>query len=379
MELAITKLTNESGEPVTTLVKADVTLRKYDDDTTIYDYDDLGNLGGGNYVLYGINFSSRPVRVYISGVSQTRFGILMIGEIDSLYLSKSGTTIDVESKKIVNITNGTADGDAVNISQLNALETEIENNYLLLAGGTMTGELDMGENRISNLHEAETDTEAVRFIQMKDYVEDEIAKVPSILHQAQNIVRVIEHYTQNISGRIYNTIAGAYGVFGVLTVNTQGVILIEHLSSPTKTEIPNSKFKDYLHYRSAFSNYVFGTGEANINYIMNFENLVLWLSTSLNSTARILTGITLKDVDLYINVNTTLNNCTLKNVNIYLDSGDTLTLAGSTKLLNVFCNADEDSIIKDGSWQECNAGFHYALGSNFIPGGSFPADPFIPS
>lgn len=54
MELAITKLTNESGVPITTLTKADITLRKYDDETTIYDYESLGNLGGGNYVLYGV-------------------------------------------------------------------------------------------------------------------------------------------------------------------------------------------------------------------------------------------------------------------------------------------------------------------------------------
>ncbi len=379
MELAITKLTNESGVPVTTLTKADITLRKYDDETTIYDYDSLGNLGGGNYVLYGINFSSRPVRIYISGVSQTAFGILQIGEIDSLYLSKAGTTIDVESKKIVNVSNGTASGDAVNYSQLSGLANSIASDYLPKAGGTMTGEIDMSGEKITNLPEAEDDTEAVPFAQMKDYVGEQISNVPTILHQAQNIVKVIEHYTQNISGKIYNTISGAYGVFGTLNVNSQGMILIEHLDSPTKTIIPNSKFKNYLHYRSMFSNYVFGTGETNINYIMNFENLVLWLSTTLNSTARVLTGVTLKDVEIYSNVNFTLNNCILKNVNIYLDTGKTLTLAGSTKLLNVFCNADEDSIIKDGSWQECNAGFFYNLGSNFIPNGSFPSDPFIPS
>lgn len=66
--------------------------------------------------------------------------------------------LNMNNHKITNVTNGTSNADAVNYSQLQT--------KLSLSGGTMTGPINMGNNKITNVANAVNNTDAVNLRQM---------------------------------------------------------------------------------------------------------------------------------------------------------------------------------------------------------------------
>ena len=94
----------------------------------------------------------------------------------SNYLKKDGSialtnNLDLGDNKIVNVKEATSGTDAVNFTQLN---NELYK-YLHESGGDMTGDIRMNNNRIYGIGNVENDTSAVN----RKYVNDELDKKPN--------------------------------------------------------------------------------------------------------------------------------------------------------------------------------------------------------
>ena len=92
------------------------------------------------------------------------------------YLKKDGSialanNLDLGDNKIVNVKEATSGTDAVNFTQLN---NELYK-YLHESGGDMTGDIRMNNNRIYGIGNVENDTSAVN----RKYVNDELKKKPN--------------------------------------------------------------------------------------------------------------------------------------------------------------------------------------------------------
>lgn len=85
---------------------------------------------------------------------------------DGKFLPLTGGTmsgsIAMGSNKLTGLANGTATGDAVNLGQLNG--------KLSTSGGTMSGALNMGSNKITNLAAGTASTDAVTYAQLRNAV-----------------------------------------------------------------------------------------------------------------------------------------------------------------------------------------------------------------
>ena len=83
---------------------------------------------------------------------------------DGKFLPLTGGTmsgsIAMGSNKLTGLANGTATGDAVNLGQLNG--------KLSTSGGTMSGALNMGSKKITNLAAGTSSTDAANLGQLKD-------------------------------------------------------------------------------------------------------------------------------------------------------------------------------------------------------------------
>lgn len=133
---------------------------------TATDSDSLGGVLAANYLRSNVNDSTSGVlsvlndtglvvgadsdlTITINGSSNPVF--TNTNTNGSVVLAPNGTgTVDVSSKKITSLATPTAGTDAANKSYVDGIISFEIADYLPLAGGTMTGALNMGTNNITN-------------------------------------------------------------------------------------------------------------------------------------------------------------------------------------------------------------------------------------
>lgn len=129
---------------------------------------------------------------------------------DTTKLSLSGGTmtgpINMNSQKITNLANPTANNDATNKifvdTAFQTLEAEVNQQllaYLQIKGGTMTGILDMGDYRITSLATPSADTDAAT----KGYVDTQISSITPGISQST----ADERYLQLTGGTLTGTLS----------------------------------------------------------------------------------------------------------------------------------------------------------------------------
>jgi len=135
MELGI-YLEDTSRNPVTTLTKADVKLKTHDTAIEL-DYTDLGNLGYGNYCLWGVNFYPQGVRLWVQGVAQGFFGVQEVGNMELKYAGFSSTAQMVSMGTMT----GNLNSNIASLQSATAnLSSDIASKATLSANQTYTGQ-----------------------------------------------------------------------------------------------------------------------------------------------------------------------------------------------------------------------------------------------
>ena len=129
--------------------------------------------------------------------------------VDNTKLPLSGGTmtgpINMNSQKITNLANPTANNDATNKifvdTAFQTLEAEVNQQllaYLQLKGGTMTGILDMGDYRITSLATPSSDTDAAN----KDYVDTQVSSITPGISQSTADARYVQQSGDTMSGTL---------------------------------------------------------------------------------------------------------------------------------------------------------------------------------
>ena len=170
----------------------------------------------------------------------------------SNYLKKDGSialtnNLDLGDNKIVNVKEATSGTDAVNFTQLN---NELYK-YLHESGGDMTGDIRMNNNRIYGIGNVENDTSAVN----RKYVNDELNKKPN---------------TDTVVLR-----DGSQTMTGNLDMNNQRIINVANPISETDvvnkryfvTHVNNIDLSDYLKRDGTVS--MTGNLDMSLNKIIN--------------------------------------------------------------------------------------------------------------
>lgn len=120
------------------------------------------------------------------------------------YLEKSGGTmtgaIAMGNNKITGLAAGTANGDAVRYEQLS--------NYLAKAGGTMSGAIAMGSNKITGLAEATSNGDAVRYEQLSDYLAKSGGSMTGAISMGSNKITGLAAGTSNGDAVRYEQLTG---------------------------------------------------------------------------------------------------------------------------------------------------------------------------
>lgn len=347
-EVGIYKLTNSEGEFISDLAKADITLRHPDEPDLIYDYTDLGVLGNGSYMLYGVNFSWRPVRLYINDVPQPFFGVQDVGNLRSVFISMDGVSISAASKKITDLAEGTTSTDAVRKSQLTDAFTALES---------------YADNVLA---------------EAKDYTDEAISNLPNLVApQSTREVRFWEGATQ-VTGKIYNNLLYAVQYFD-LSAGQYATVLIEGVvgsiyKAPDRCLSKETTLSN-LTFKSTNREWAISFPEGVVNKIVTLENMKIFFGAGIyggySGATRQYTNFKLKDCEVYCYNNLYLYDGQYDNIKIYMASGKTLKFYGSGILNNVKSNVTI----------EFDAGFNGHKdytdkhGNAFIPGGAMPTDP----
>ena len=180
------RVVDNQGNPVTNLVKANVTLRDPDNSATIYDYDDLSaHLGLGIYVIWGCDFSERAVRLWINNVEQVWFGAQYAGVAALAYvtLDTNQTIAALKTFTKSPIISEAADADtkAMRKGEYDAgLATCVKNN----AGQTLTNAFVFNETCPSSGVSPTSDAHLVR----KDYAD---ALVPYLSFYGKILANIV--------------------------------------------------------------------------------------------------------------------------------------------------------------------------------------------
>ena len=170
----------------------------------------------------------------------------------SNYLKKDGSialtnNLDLGDNKIVNVKEATSGTDAVNFTQLN---NELYK-YLHESGGDMTGDIRMNNNRIYGIGNVENDTSAVN----RKYVNDELGKKPN------TDTVVLRNGSQTMTGN--------------LDMNNKRIINVANPNSETdvvnkryfETHMNNIDLSDYLKRDGTVS--MTGNLDMSLNKIIN--------------------------------------------------------------------------------------------------------------
>lgn len=348
MEVGIYKLTDTENEYIDNLTKGDISLRHPDDPNITYSYGNLGNLGNGCYMLYEVNFSWRPVRLYILGVRQDWFGVQEVGSLRSVFVAMDGTTISASNKKITELAAGAAATDAINKSQLDS-------------------EVDDLQAYADNV-----------LLEAKAYTDNVVTNLPNLVApQSSKVVRFWQGATQ-VTNKIYNNLLYAVESFD-LTEFAFATILIEGLTSniykaPAKCLAKDSTYSN-LTFQSINREWGICFPDGIVNKHITFLNMKVILGAGVNggytSSTRQFTNFRIKDCDIYCYNNLALYNGEYSNVNIYMASGKTLTFYGSGILRGVKSNV---AIAFDAGFNGYKD-YEDLLGNIYIPGGSMPTDP----
>lgn len=101
------------------------------------------------------------------------------------FLSLSGGTmsgpIDMGNNLITNVTNGASSGDAINKGQLDSLETELRDDLLPRDGSlAATGDIPLGGNKITGLADGTDDDDAATFGQIESEVSSQLADASAV-------------------------------------------------------------------------------------------------------------------------------------------------------------------------------------------------------
>lgn len=106
-----------------------------------------------------------------------------IAELKTTKVSKAGDTmsgnLDMQQNTVTNVKDPVSDTDVVNLKYFNANKGDTSGQYLPTAGGTMGGNIDMAGNKIVNVGNPSADTD----VSNKQYVDNQITtQVPTIVN-----------------------------------------------------------------------------------------------------------------------------------------------------------------------------------------------------
>ena len=162
------------------------------------------------------------------------------------------------SYKITNLANGTNAADAVNKSQLDAVSTTA-NAALARSGGTMTGAIAMGSNKVTGLAAATTNGDAVRYEQLVA-TDASVAALgtfsswtPTITQGSSVAKTSVSYYTQ------IGKLVIAYAFLGITGSGTPGSVIT--LTLPAAPAAAGRGGGSWWHYDPGNTNY---TGFADI-------------------------------------------------------------------------------------------------------------------
>jgi|GEM_PF-4719402 len=366
MEVLLNKLTDGSGNPITDLVKADVTLRDPDNAATVYDYTALSpHLGLGCYVLWGVNFSYRPVRLYIRNVVQNWYGVQSVGDKDSVYMRKDGTYIDANGKKISNGAAAAASTDFVIFSQLD--------DYVKTSGDQNVGGNKSFTGRIYLGNEAVAENEPPTLLQMLEAING-ISFTP--FQESSNVVVIIPDGTEQ-PHKVYKTIAAGIASFTDPGESKQCACLIKGTGGVSKfITLSHSSLVNYVHLigYGKHVNMILGSTGASTSKNLIMANMTIYMGGEDITSDRTYIGTKFANVDIYAYKNITFNSCELSGSGrIFQPAGKKIILAGSTIVSSGW------EIMQDVDGVETvNAnGGHFAGTGGLNLSFSMPADPTI--
>ncbi len=121
-----------------------------------------GNSSQGVYIASSTDGTNGSLRMDVSNDSQnasTSMNMASNGVIRLEATERANGSLMVNNVRVTGIADGTANNDAVNLSQLKQ--------YLPLVGGTMTGALDMGSQKIINVADGTDDSDVATVKQAK--------------------------------------------------------------------------------------------------------------------------------------------------------------------------------------------------------------------
>ena len=121
-----------------------------------------GGSSQGVYIASSTDGTNGNLRMYVNNDSQnasTHMNIASNGVISLSAEDSSSGSYTVKNVRVTGVADGTNSVDAVNLSQLKQ--------YLPLAGGTMTGPIDMGGQKISNIADGTDTHDAVNLGQLR--------------------------------------------------------------------------------------------------------------------------------------------------------------------------------------------------------------------
>ncbi len=327
--------------PVLGLTKSNIEIRKYDDPLTIYDYDNLGEIGDGEYVLWGINFSERPCRIYVNGVSQLWLGIVPLGEPSGVYAALASNNAYSGSNTHSGTNSYTTEkvlSDPKEFTYVkwvtNAITAAI--NLFKTAANSFTGiNVFTGETYVEN---GTDDGHAVNLRQLTDA----IATVSSSpFQESPNQVVVFPDCTVE-PHKVYSNIATAINSFSGYADSRQFNVLIKGTGLSSKfIGLSHAALKDYIHISGVGKhiNLILGYANASVSKKVRFQNLTIYMSASDIAEARTYTDIILDNCIVFAYHNTTFgNNVELINSKIYHAPGKSATLAGTCECLGTKFN-----------------------------------------
>lgn len=350
--------------PVTGLVKADVTIRKYDDPLTVYDYDAITELEDGEYVMTGILFPFKPCRIYINDVSQLWLGIVFLGELSTVYAAFAANNAFTGINTFAGTTGYTTEktlSDAKEFTHKSYVDTGLAGCMTLATNQNVNSQKIFLQN--ITVPTATENRHAVPLSQLNSA----IAGVAVSPHQVSSQHRRVITDGATETGKVYTTIASAIASLSpssakrcaveIEGTGTSGKILLSHLSMVDYVDIIGKrKF-----------NLVLGTSGATLTKTMTFKNLNIYMGNCDIVGARTYTNVTFEDCNIYAFNDLTLTNCILTNTKVYQGSGHNVTPTGNCEFIG-------GGFTQPLITAEEMTGF-IASDDNLSPSYSMPADP----